>query len=365
MDLAAIERESKRRMLEGEGDHMIHYALQSERFTKLPRVEPALSARAYVETGAIPADAEARLKAFSRTEPYEERHVYFRTVAEDEAQVEQHYRRSMRFLYEKEWVSRSKHGAARRDYVAGLYQTRAHSTDSRPEADYAIHAGLAAVRDLAPGTRVRRVLLIGPGMEIAPRTALDEAGPPQSHQPYVLADTLIRLGLAAPELLEIDCADVNPRVVRWIREFPSSNRRLRIRVAGGDDEWNAFFAGLGARAGKRLPDEWIEIGEAVARRVSAFEMNILTERVEPAGSYDLAVATNVLLYFDARQTRLALAGAASALRPGGYLVHNDTRAVIEEAGRKAGLETVHARMVRLGAGSGRELYDAAVIQVKK
>src|SRR5438552_3604351 len=43
--IQAIERDTARREREGELDHLIYYAFQSQRFTRLPRIEPALSAR--------------------------------------------------------------------------------------------------------------------------------------------------------------------------------------------------------------------------------------------------------------------------------------------------------------------------------
>lgn len=360
LDLAAIGAESMRRVESGERDHLVFYALQSGRFTALPRIEPALSAREFMKQGAIPADAAARLAAFLTTEPRESRHVYFRSLVTAEQQLLEAYRGAMRFLYEKEWASRPKQGSERRDFIANLYQTRAHSTDSSAAATYAIHAGLSTL----DSPRIRRVLVIGPGMEIAPRTALDDSDPPQSLQPYLIADTLIRLGFAAAGDLRIDCADINPRVLRYLREFPQSDRRLRIKAARGDGEWNEFFDTAGSRIGRRLPDGWIEVSKEAAAAVTPLEMNILTERAtRPA--YDLAIATNVLLYFSGPELGLAFANTAASLVPGGHFLHNDTRAAVEHWAQILSLSAESARMVRLAAPPGRDLFDAAVIHTRR
>src|SRR5262249_12120674 len=58
--MRAIERDTERRERAGELEHLIYYALQSQRFTKLPRIEPALSAREYVQEDAVPAEVEKR-----------------------------------------------------------------------------------------------------------------------------------------------------------------------------------------------------------------------------------------------------------------------------------------------------------------
>lgn len=360
VDLAAVRAESTRRVESGERDHMVFYALQSSRFTALPRIEPAVSARDFVQQGAIPRDAAARLVAFLTAEPRESRHVYFRTLVTADEQLLEAYRSAMRFLYEKEWESRPKSGGERRDFIAGLYQKRAHSTDSAAAANYAIHSGLSTLA----GARIRRVLVIGPGMDIAPRTALDDSDPPQSLQPYLVADTLLRLGLAQAGDLRVDCADINPRVLRHLREFPQSGRRLRVKAARGDDEWNEFFDTAGSRIGKRLPDGWIEVSREAAAAVAPLEMNILTDRSErPA--YDLAIATNVLLYFNGPELGLAFANTAAGLVPGGHFLHNDTRAAVEDWARIFSLPAEGARMVRLASPPGRDLFDAAVIHTRR
>src|SRR5690348_5963485 len=49
-----IRAANETRLRDGNYDHLIHYALQSTRVTKLPPIEPALSAKAFVESGRIP-----------------------------------------------------------------------------------------------------------------------------------------------------------------------------------------------------------------------------------------------------------------------------------------------------------------------
>ena len=60
-----IRAANETRLRDGNYDHLIHYALQSTRVTPLPPIEPALSAKAFVESKQIPVDARARLIAFA------------------------------------------------------------------------------------------------------------------------------------------------------------------------------------------------------------------------------------------------------------------------------------------------------------
>ncbi|MBI4902956.1 MAG: hypothetical protein HY820_04925 [Acidobacteria bacterium] len=357
VDLEAINRQTAQRLHDGEWDHIIYYVLQSTRFTNLPPIEPALSAKAWKEAGSIPHVVARRMSAFLTAKPATERHTAMRSMVQTAGQLRAQYERAMQFLYDKEWAPRSKLGAALRDHVAALYQTRGHSSDTNLSATYGVHTGLTVIRSMAPPNSIRRVLLIGPGLDWSPRTALNEDAPPQSYQPYALADSLVRLGLARTTSLRIDCVDVNPRVVDHINTFAQGARQLLLRYPRIDDDWNAYFDGLGKATGKRTGDT-LEAGKAAAASIRALRMNILTERTA-AASYDLAVATNVLLYFDDHQLGLAMANTAHALRAGGFFLHNELRPAIEQWSRELDLPTVHARTVRIDPT--RELHDGVVI----
>jgi SAM-dependent methyltransferase len=55
------------------------------------------------------------------------------------------------------------------------------------------------------------------------------------------------------------------------------------------------------------------------------DLDIMVERPEPLRDeerFDLIVATNVLVYYDAFDQALALANVARMLRPGGYFITN-------------------------------------------
>jgi len=357
-----LNRSTEARIREGEADHLVFYVLQSRSFTSLPPVEPSLSARAWHEAGRIPEDAAKRMAAFRAAVPKGPRHVYFGRMMAAGFKVESEYERAMRFLYEKEWASRTRNGDERRAFIAGLYQTRGHSTDTNLTANYAVHVGLEALRKQAPGRKIGRVLLIGPGLDWAPRTGLREDTPPQSYQPYALADSLIRLGLSDKATLRIDAADVNSRVLDHLAAFPSSLRRLWLRYGPGDEPWNNFFDGLGKAIGVRGQESGVhvlDVSTAASGLVHPLRLNVLTERVTPGSRYELVVATNVLLYFEERELGLALANLAHALAPGGFLLHNDVRAEVGSLSRALGLPIVQAPMVRLDPK--RPVYDAAVL----
>lgn len=356
-DAATFARETERRLRDGEWDSIIYYALQSTHFTTLPPIEPATSAKTWKDTAGIPPDAGRRLAAFFEATPQGERHTAMRRQVESLVQLRAEYARAMEFLYEKEWAARDKSGAALREHVAGLYQTRGHSTDTDVRATYAVHIGLTVLKQAPAPPTIRRVLLIGPGHDWSPRTGLREEVPPQTYQPYALADSLLRLGLAGAGQLTIDAIDINPRVVRHINDFPNSARRIVLFYPTIDEDWNAYFDNLGRAIGTRAGNT-LTVDPAIAQRIRAEVRNIVAGTPARA-AYDLVVATNVLLYCNDRELSLALTNIAGALRPGGYFLHNDLRPAIESFAGDLGIPITHARTVRIHPS--RPLYDAVIV----
>ena len=336
-----IERDTDRREREGELDHLIYYVLESQRFTLLPRIEPSRSARQVVEQRSVPLPVRERFEAFlmalarqsSREDPRMRYYAGLLSITQrSPAYLEKEYRRAMRSLWDKE-VLRLQH----------VHETRGHNPDARLEANFTVWSGLSALKGLVPETAIRRVLIVGPGLS-APRAAEIDSHAPQSLQPYAAADALIGLGLARRGQLNIDCADINPRVIDFITAFGTGKRRLDLNAGHGDAGFEQYIRELGAAMGKRT-GAVLTVDSDVAERVRAGKLNILTSRWEE--QYDLAIATNVLVYFNREELTLAVTNIAAMLRPGGYLLHNEVRPELEGVAAPAGLEKVLTRTVRV------------------
>jgi hypothetical protein len=379
-----------RRVRAGDLDHLVFYALQSTRFTTRPPIEPALSAKALVDGLEAPARAaffvhpdsararvsdavRARLAAFLRARGStggDARLAYFRRLLDDEvplarereAALVSEYLRVMRFVYEKEFgAGRSSTAAA-----ADLYRTRGLSTDTAVEAGFLVTQGLGVLRGLDPDRRVRRVLIIGAGLDIAPRTALLEAAPPQSYQPWAVLDALVGLGLSRLDDVEIVAADINPRVVDHIRHARTVPPVLLLVSGIGDDAqvalasgYREYFSALGRSiglagdSGRRanrgsLPVPVghlftrVQVSKQAAATLDAERLDVVTERL--AGrTFDLVVATNVFPYFDDEALMLALVNIAGMLGPDGWLLHNEARPALHDVAAAIGLPPTHSR----------------------
>jgi hypothetical protein len=385
------------RLRDGNYDHLIHYALQSARVTALPPIEPALSAKAFVESKSkqIPDDARARLIAFasvlSKTKgDGDARLAHFRDIAGGlrgkalETRLMREYERAMRFLYEKEFVAgRASDSAAA---VASLYQTRGHSSDTEIEAGYAVYAALATLKQLAPGKLISRVLIVGPGLDLAPRTALLEEAEPQSYQPFAVLDALRSLRMTGDPGsggVRIDAVDLNPHVATAIERAVRAPK-LTLHVTSGiadtersrfTDDYRAYLANFGHAINyadaKPEPNarghvrKTIPIAPDALAAIHASRLDIVTERIADGG-YDLVIVTNVFPYLSDPELIVAIANIAAVLAPGGALIHNEPRPLLQSTAASIGLPAVHARSVLIATvPGGNDLYDAIWIHSKR
>jgi hypothetical protein len=344
--IADIERSTAERERDGENDHLIFYVLQSKEFTKSARLEPALSAKQYVESGKISKQAHTRMAQFAAAIAGTERLAYFQSLLPRENSLEylrKEFARAMKSLYAKEFAGKPNY-----------YQSRGHSTDSQVTANYALWTALSVLKASQSGLKFQRVLIVGPGMDIAPRTGLVDRYPPQSHQPYVVAQILRDLNFS--DTPQIECVDINDRVVRFIRDFAHrAELRLDFYIPPGDPEFESWA--------RNLAPKLAAVPRNVAEATSAEKLNIITQRL--AAKYDLVVATNVLVYFDDRELLLAIANIESMLSAGGYFIHNELRGAIDQDADAVGLAPVQARTVKIGEGTKAPLYDAFAIYRKR
>ncbi len=394
-EIDRIREEHARRVREGDLDHLVFYLLQSTRFTKLPPIEPALSAKSLADSldaqeratflrearvfpSRIPEDVRSRTEAFLRaieSPGVDARLSFFRdlvrsafpTTRDRQAALLREYLRAMRFVYEKEFVA--QRSSRPHDAVTELYRTRGLSTDTAVEAGYLVFIGLGIAKALDPSRHVRRVLIVGPGLDLAPRTSLQETGPPQSYQPWAVIDALIGLGLSKADDLEVVGADINPRVVNHLRRSRSEPPTLTLVTGIGDTDtvklspdYRDYFSQLGRSIGsgqasavpaetRGLMAKEVKVQSTVARVLQAETLDIVTERLD-GRPFDLVIATNILPYFNDVELILALTNVGAMLAPGGIFLHNEPRPLIGDVTTALGLPFEQSRHVTIATVTG-------------
>ncbi|HJQ23173.1 MAG TPA: class I SAM-dependent methyltransferase [Blastocatellia bacterium] len=226
-----------------------------------------------------------------------------------------------------------------------LFKGRGLSSDTSLMPNFAIERSLASLKAkglLAPQS-VRRVAIVGPGLDFTDKQDGYDFYPQQTIQPFAVIDSLRRLGLAKANDLRVVTLDLSPRINEHLT-------RARARAAGGtpyvvqlprDERWTAellaYWSKFGDQIGAQvaavkppaalgpLQVRAVSIRPAFVSLISSADVDIVLQHLElaPAERFDLVIATNILVYYDTFEQSLALANIEQMLRPGGLLLSNN------------------------------------------
>jgi hypothetical protein len=253
-------------------------------------------------------------------------------VASEQDQIDQELGATTRGDPMAEFVERSR-----------LFRTRGLSLDASLIPNYSIEQALGAMkaRGLLEPRAVKRVAIVGPGLDFADKDVGFDFYPPQTLQPFAVSDSLMRLGLAPAAGPEIVLLDISPRIIDHVT-------RARARAARNigytlnlplpkrtpwlpevRTYWQRFGEQIGAPVGVTPSAAIAELAElrsvrakaTEVRRMSVSNVNIVTERLD-AEPFDLVIATNVLIYYDMFEQALAMSNIEAMLKPGAFLLAN-------------------------------------------
>jgi hypothetical protein len=230
-----------------------------------------------------------------------------------------------------------------------LFRDRGISLDTSIFPGFAIEQALDAIRKqdgLAPNS-IRRVAIVGPGLDFSDKNSGYDFYPMQTLQPFTLIDSLLRLGLAFQgDVVEVTTFDISSRVNNHINALQNRGKdgrsyELRLPFESGSPwtgDFRKYWEGLGNRVGtevavprppsigKQLDLRGIRVRPQLAARVTAVDFDIVTERWD-GPPFDMVIATNVLFYYDRFDQALAFSGIEAMLRRGGLFLTNN--AVVE------------------------------------
>jgi SAM-dependent methyltransferase len=238
--------------------------------------------------------------------------------------------------------------AAKSATYSTIYKDRGLSTDTRITVDFALDKALEAIaakRGLAAQS-VKRVAIVGPGLDFTDKAEGFDFYPPQTIQPFALVDTLGRFNLGQPDLIRVTTLDLSPRVNAHLESarLRATHRepyvvQLPLTKDDPKHQWHPDLVAYWQRFGDQIgvdsapypaPSPSVRM-RAVAVRpgvtlsIAPQDVNIIVQRLEPLPDterFDLIVATNILVYYDAFDQALALVNIAKMLKPGGYFITN-------------------------------------------
>jgi SAM-dependent methyltransferase len=226
-----------------------------------------------------------------------------------------------------------------------LYRDRGLSTDTSLLVDYGVDRALeAAVRARPMPPAVRRVAIVGPGLDFTDKLGGYDFYPQQTIQPFAVIDSLSRLGLSDPRDLQVTAFDLSPRVIEHLAA-------ARRRAAAGapyslvlprtvDRAWTPGLVQYWQRVGDRVGDvaaavtppagsgrvqvRSVRVRPSLVLAITPRDLNVVIQREERPASekFDLVIATNILVYYDTFEQSLALANIAAMLKPGALFLTN-------------------------------------------
>jgi hypothetical protein len=225
-----------------------------------------------------------------------------------------------------------------------LFRSRGLSLDTSLFANYAVEDSLAAMkaRGLLKQGGVKRVAIIGPGLDFTDKNAGFDFYPQQTLQPFAVLDSLRRLNLTPPlESTDIVLFDISPRLLDHVAHARvlaanGTGYTLYLPLARGIEwlpgvrkYWGAFGDRIGGPATLRVSASIAAQADlraarataAAVQRISAADLNIVTERLD-GDPFDLMIATNVFVYYDVLDQALAMANVDAMLKSGGFLLAN-------------------------------------------
>src|SRR5229473_179800 len=378
--VARHDAEIRARLARGDEDSVVNFLLFGTSFTKEPRLsleqlQQLKSAESAAPNGInAPADRILRLVAKRESdlvnaavEPHGNDRLLFASkilsgakgsrllTQEGREQAKQNLRAALqRVMTENTSYARTLEGArlqgnASEEFAerSRLFRTRGLSSDTSLLPNFALEESLKEIEDrslLAPRS-VKRVAVIGPGLDFTDKQEGYDFYPQQTIQPFAIVDTLLRLGLANAGALRVTTFDLSPRVNDHLARAQQRAQRGQSYVvqlprdlqASWKPEvigyWERFGNQIGvsilpapvpAGAGE-LRVRAVRIRPDVVSRVTPFDLNIVAQRMEAAESetFDLIIATNIFVYYDTFEQSLAMSNVEHMLKVGGILLSNN------------------------------------------
>jgi hypothetical protein len=228
---------------------------------------------------------------------------------------------------------------------SSLYRARGLSSDTSIRPDFAIDQALEAIASMGmlEAGSVRRVAVIGPGLDFTDKAEGYDFYPQQTTQPFAVIDSLRRLGLARADL-RLTTFDLSPRINRHLqaarRRASTGDPYAIVLPRHRDGRWRPDLAGFWKAFGSRIGEETtgtpsrpdgvevraVRVRPDVVSSIDVRDVNVVLERLATLAAdehFDVIIATNILVYYGVFEQSLALANVASMLRPGGFLLSNN------------------------------------------
>jgi hypothetical protein len=366
--IAGRDHHTRARVKAGDETSIVHWFLFGTSFTDQPRVTSR-----QIDASDIAAAVNARLPDFERALAQSnsgERAEFARQALGTGATVRPRLL-SLLDRVMKEGETHAQLAAAARalndpslEFAerSRMYRGRGLSSDTSVRINFAIEQALRGLTPVfARGSDpkkppVGRVAIIGPGLDVSDKQEGYDFYAPQTIQPFAVMDSLIRLGLARPDALDLMAFDLSPRVNAHVglaarRAREGSSYMLHLPLDGEVswtpalvDYWRRFGDAVGSPVPATVPRgvgmlklRAVSVRPAVVERMTVSDLNVTAQHLPLVGAerFDLIIGTNVFLYYDRLEQGLAMTSVSNMLKPGGVLLSNNALVEVPAIGLKS------------------------------
>lgn len=216
--IVTADRATRARIAQGDETSIVNLLLFGTSFTKEPRITSR-----HLDEKQIRTAVSARLADFDRAlaQPGADDRLQFarRTLGDPGQRRARLLSMLERTIGEGETLARLTRdaqalGDASLEFAerSRLYRGRGLSSDTSVRTNFAVEEALRQVYAGGEEGRVRRVAIIGPGLDLADKQDGYDFYPQQTIQPFAVLDSLIRLGLASADGVTVTTLDLSARV---------------------------------------------------------------------------------------------------------------------------------------------------------
>ena len=347
--VANHDRAIRQRLREGDEDTILNWLLLGQSFTALPPVRlsgNASDAAVANATELIRTRVDALIRALESSGG-DERRLFARAYLEarglrfgttaGRAATRNYLLQALQRMFQ---AARGQQPDARAATAtpASPFARRGLSLDTTIQPNFAVERSLLNLktRRLIPAGSVRRVAIVGPGLDFADKNTGFDFYPVQTVQPFAVLDALHRNALIDTSgTVEIVVVDISTRVLEHVaaaRKAATAGYVLRLPLARTEPwspelrrYWNTFGDQIGTPVSSPAPAgidlRTIRVSTAAIDSLVADDANIIVERSRLA-PFDLVIATNVLLYYGPFDQALALSNVEAMLKSGGLFLTN-------------------------------------------
>ncbi len=353
------DREIRGRIDRGIEDSISNLILFGTSYSKLPPIPT--SDEGADSFGALTPDALARVRALHQAtlHPGENERLQFardfmvrHQIARNS--VEAYLSGNLRRLIAEERVYEKQQAAALRtgdpDDVlmarATIYRERGLSFDTSLEPDYALDTMLKQLleKHLIDHGKIRRIAVMGPGLDFADKRIGLDFYPIQTIQPFAILASVMHLGLGAADDVRVVACDLNPAVLAHIQRLAARGRQgVPYVVQLPNDSRNdwppeliSYWQHFGESLGKPVQSfgapevlngvevRAVAIRPEIAERISGQDLNMVAQQLSapPGGGFDLVIATNIFVYYNFFEQALAMQNISRMMNPGGIFLVN-------------------------------------------